>query len=191
MVSSLVANSVVESRVVRSEMKFELMQDAYKGMMTDLSRLIVMPNVITAREGTIMVTMAVRVTHVNELTEIEGMEMKKCIREEEDMIQDHHIVGKKSVCQVMMTIKTLIMLKKTSWLSISLTEVLIKEDVGLEIRMERLVPTLQGKTTTKTEGHSHPRNLNKTSSRCKTNPLHRAWVFTTVIINSNSFETLF
>ena len=63
-----------------------------------------MPNVITAREGTIMVTMAVKVMHVNELTEIEGMEMKKCIREEEDMIQDHHIVGKKSVCQVMMTI---------------------------------------------------------------------------------------
>ena len=34
-----------------------------------------MPNVITAREGTIMVTMAVRVMHVNELTEIEVMEM--------------------------------------------------------------------------------------------------------------------
>ena len=60
-----------------------------------------------------MVTMAVRVMHVNELTEIEVMEMKKCIREEEDMIHDPHIVGKKSVCQVMMTIKTLIMLMKT------------------------------------------------------------------------------
>lgn len=111
--SSLVVNSVEESRVDRSEMKLELMRDAYKGTMTDLLRPTVMPNVITAREGTIMVTMADRVIHVNELTEIEVKEMKKCIREEGDMIHDHHIAGKRSVCQEMMTIKTLIMLMKT------------------------------------------------------------------------------
>ena len=111
--SSLVVNSVEESRVDKSEMKLELMRDAYKGTMTDLLRPTVMPNVIIAREGIIMVTMADRVMHVNELTEIEAKEMKKCIKEEEDMIQDHHIAGKRSVCQEMMTIKTLIMLMKT------------------------------------------------------------------------------